>query len=95
MLSNKLPKGGNDFRMEGISGFKTKFRSLIRYGKFATLQDNKDEIENIFSSLVETIRRDGKIPYSTRREAIFRFMRISGTTKQDEKSLKELLDFYK
>ena len=95
MPSIKLPPGGNDFRMQGISGFNRAFSNLIRYGKFSGLQDNKEEIERIFESLVPTIRRDGKIPYSTRRQALLRFMSLSGTTKQDERNFRELLDFYK
>lgn len=95
MSSIKLPAGGNDFRMQGVSGFNRAFSNLIRYGKFSNLQDNKEQIEGIFSSLVPTIRRDGKIPYSTRRQALLRFMRMPGTTKEDERNFRELLDFYK
>lgn len=95
MSSIKLPPGGNDFRMQGASGFSRAFSNLIRYGKFSGLQDNKAEIERIFESLIPTIRRDGKIPYSTRRQALLRFMSLSGTTKEDERNFRELLDFYK
>jgi hypothetical protein len=95
MPSSKLPKGGNDFRMSGVSGFSRSFSDLIRHGKFSNLKDNKAEVEKIFNSLIPTIRRNGKIPYTTRRQALLKFMKISGTTKQDERNLRELLDVYK
>ncbi len=95
MSINKLPKGGNDFRMSGVSGFEKAFSNLIRFGKFSSLKDNREEVKRIFNSLIPTIRRNGKIPYSTRRQVLLKFMSMSGTSKQDERSLKELLDLYK
>ncbi|MFA5643914.1 MAG: hypothetical protein WC928_00085 [Patescibacteria group bacterium] len=95
MLNKRLPKGDNDFRLQGISGFNRAFSNLIRYGKFSSLKDNKKQIEDIFRSLQSTIRRNGKIPYSTRYRMFLKFVKIPGVTRIDERNFKEILDFYK
>jgi hypothetical protein len=95
MSLSKLPKGGNSFRMSGVGGFIRKFSSVVRYGKFSNLQNNKDLAIKIFKKLVPTIRKDGKIPYSTRVRAARKFAESSKTTKQDAEDFKKILDNYK
>lgn len=95
MSVSRLPKGGADFRMEGISGFRAKLSSLIRYGEYSSLQDNRDLILSIFSDLQENIRRYGKIPSMARRQAYIRFCSEAGTTRDDERKFKRILDNYK
>jgi len=95
MPLKKLPKGGNDFRVSGRHGFSQKLSSMTRFGRFSNLKDNKKDITRIFESLTPTLRRDGKIPLSTRRRAFLEFSRISGVSKQDQRDFKKILDSYK
>lgn len=92
---NDLPKGGVDFRMEGISGFKIKLDSLIRNSRLSSLQNNRDQIVSIFEDLQDTIKHYGKISYSTRVRAYYRFANMPDTTKEDKLFFKKLLDNYK
>ncbi len=95
MSVSRLPKGGADFRMEGISGFRAKLNSLIRYGDYSSLQDNKEIVLRIFSEQQDNIRRYGKIPSMARRQAYVRFCSEAGTTRDDERKFKRILDNYK
>lgn len=95
MSISGLPSGGANFRMEGVSGFKVKLNSLIRYGELSSLQDNKDLILSIFEGLQDNIRRYGKISAILRRQAHYRFINSPNTTKDDERKFKKILDNYK
>ncbi len=95
MFTKKLPKGGNDFTMQGRSGFKRKLSNLTRYGQFSNLKNNRKEAIDIFSDLVPTIRRDGKIPLSARLRSSRKFAKLSGVTKDDLRDFKKILDYYK
>lgn len=95
MLSKKLPEGNNSFRMGGASGFTRKLANLTRHGKFSGLKNNRDQAIRIFKTLVPTIRKNGKIPLSTRRRAYLKFAGLPGTTKQDERDFKKILEHYK
>lgn len=95
MLDKKLPKGGHDFTIKGRSGFKRKLNSLTRYGNFSNLKNNRKEAVSIFKKLVPTIRRNGKIPFSTRQRAARQFAKSSDVTKEDLRDFKKILDYYK
>ncbi len=95
MPLNKLPKGGNSFRMSGSSGFARKLSDITRHGQFSNLSNNKELAIKIFNKLIPTIRRDGKIPYSTRVRSAREFAESSKTTKQDAADFKKILDNYK
>lgn len=95
MDTNSLPKGGVGFRMDGISGFRMKLDSLIRYGSFSSLQNNRELIIDIFEGLKDEIRHYGKIPSMLRRRAYYRFISSPNTTKDDERRFKQILDNYK
>ena len=95
MSISNLPKAGADFRMDGVSGFRMKFDSLIRYGEFNNLQNNRELILDIFSDLQEGIRRYGKIQPMARRRAYLRFCSAPDTTRDDERNFRKILDNYK
>ena len=95
MPAEILPEGGSSFRMGGRSGFGVKFSKLTRTSQFSSLRNNRSDAEKIFKSLVPTIKRNGKIPLSTRQRAHRKFAAIPGTTKQDERSSRRVLDVYK
>lgn len=95
MLSKKLPAGGSSFKIYGTGGFRRKFSSLVSYGRFSSLKNNKQLAVKIFKGLVPTIKRDGKIPFSTRSRAIRRFDKHPDTTRQDTENFKKILEFYK
>lgn len=94
-FKKKLPQGGNSFRISGQHGFGQKFSNLTRFGQFSNLKNNKAEAIRIFESLVPTIRRDGKIPFSTRRRAFLEFSESPDVTKEDKRDFQKILDFYK
>lgn len=95
MFSKKLPIGSNDFRMSGSSGFVKKLANLTRHGQFSNLRNNRDQAIKIFQTLIPTIKRDGKIPFSTRQRAYRKFISLPGTTRDDERDFKKILDYYK
>lgn len=94
MLEKTLPQGGASFKMSGSSGFTRKFYSLTNNRQYSSLKDNREEIVNIFKGLTRTIRKDGKIPSSTRRRAISEFSRIKGVTRLDISNFRKIVDFY-
>ncbi len=95
MPLQKLPKGGNDFRISGSSGFARKLADLTRHGQFSNLKNNRSQAIKIFEKLVPSIRRNGKLPLSTRQRSSREFAKLSGTTRQDERDFRKILDIYK
>lgn len=95
MLSKKLPPAGHKFKMSGTGSFSRKFSSMIRYGEFSNLKNNKDLALKIFKRLSGTIRRYGRIPLSSRTSALREFSKDPKTTKEDVRDFKKILDHYK
>ncbi|PKM91274.1 hypothetical protein CVU82_01595 [Candidatus Falkowbacteria bacterium HGW-Falkowbacteria-1] len=95
MLSKKLPTGGSSFKISGTGGFERKFFNLVNYGQFSSLKNNREIAIKIFKGLVPTIKRDGKIPLSTRIRAVSEFDKYPNTTRQDVLNFKKILEFYK
>lgn len=95
MLSKKLPQGGHSFKMSGSSGFARKFSSMVNFGEFSSLKNNKELAIRIFKKLSETIRDDGKIPFSSRVRAVREFAQSPDTSEQDADNFKKILDNYK
>jgi hypothetical protein len=93
MLSS-LPKG-SDFRLSGPGGFNRALYRIVRRGSFSSLKNNRSEIQKIFKSLKPTIKRNGKIPYSTRIRASRKFSSLPGVSKPDVRDFKKILDYYK
>ncbi len=93
MLSS-LPKG-SDFRLSGSRGFNRALYRIVRRGSFSSLKDNQSEIQKIFKSLKPTIRRNGKIPSSTRIRASRQFSSLPGVSRLDVRNFKKILDYYK
>lgn len=92
MTNIKLTSGGSGFKM---SVLKKDFSRLIRYGDFNNLKNNKNQALNIFEELSPIIRREGKLSFSTRRRAVTKFASLPGTTRDDERDFKKILDNYK
>ncbi len=95
MLSKKLPTTGHSFKMSGSGGFSRKFSSMVRYGQFSGLKNNKELAIKIFEKLSKTIKDNGKIPLSTRVSALREFDKDPKTTKQDTRNFKKILENYK
>jgi hypothetical protein len=93
MSSLNLPPGGNDFRISGVSGFRRALSSLVRRGSFSSLKSDQEDIIKIFKSATATIKRNGKIPYSTRRRALNDFAKKT-SGRQKVRDLSKILDHY-
>ncbi len=95
MPKDKLPSGGNSFRMSGSSGFSRNFSNLTRNGQFSNLKNNSEAATKIFESLVPALRRNAKLPYSTRIRAVQKFAKSPKVTKDDIRDFKKIIDIYK
>jgi hypothetical protein len=93
MLSS-LPKG-SDFRLSGSRGFNRILNRIAKNSSFPGLKGHESEIQKIFKSLKPTIKRNGKIPSSTRIKASRQFSSLPGTSRLAVKSFKKILNYYK